>query len=242
MFPASSSDDEHDILQHPAAQCRDRSPNEALEKADASHAKHEPEARGNASAQPRQGIQRPRPLPPLPPQRWESRDAILHASVAESSQRESFKDLLRTIQKQENIEARLFCWERLYDETPVYCSQAYMQEDTGKLFYVPEVGKIMASKLRWGMCLYLKAGFREDLPRYHLVHGTLTSPLVPMENQQGPIVRKAIAETMSWSTEEASMLKVFKRHIETQLFLTSRHSQPETTPQGFNITFLLLQN
>ena len=125
MFPASSSDDEHDILQHPAAQCRDRSPNEALEKADASHAKHEPEARGNASAQPRQGIQRPRPLPPLPPQRWESRDAILHASVAESSQRESFKDLLRTIQKQENIEARLFCWERLYDETPVYCSQAY---------------------------------------------------------------------------------------------------------------------
>lgn len=155
MFPASSSDDEHDILQHPAAQCRDRSPNEALEKADASHAKHEPEARGNASAQPRQGIQRPRPLPPLPPQRWESRDAILHASVAESSQRESFKDLLRTIQKQENIEARLFCWERLYDETPVYCSQAYMQEDTGELFYVPEVGKIMASKLRWGMCLYL---------------------------------------------------------------------------------------
>ena len=40
------------------------------------------------------------------------------------------------------------------------------------------------------------AGFRTDLPRLHLLHGTIATPLVPMENQEGPIVRQAILETM----------------------------------------------
>ena len=96
-----------------------------------------------------------------------------------------------------------------------------MQEDTGEIVYGPEIAKIMASKLRWGMCLYLKPGFREDLPRYHLVHGTLTSQLVAMENQQGPIVRKAITDTMSWTAEEARMLQVFKRQIAACLLLST---------------------
>ncbi|CAE7543102.1 unnamed protein product, partial [Symbiodinium sp. CCMP2592] len=202
MFPASSSEDEQDTVRHPAAQCPDR------EQAS------EPQARVNAAAQAPQAGPRPRPLKKAGLSKaWDAKDAILRSSLAESAERQSFKELLGKIQKEENIEARLFVWERLYDETPTYCSQGYLQEDTGEIVYIPETGKIMASKLRWGMCLYLKPGFREDLPRYHLVHGTLTSPLVAMENQQGPIVRKTIMDTMSWSAEEARMLEVFKMQI-----------------------------
>ena len=203
MFPASSSEDEQDTVQHAAK---------------AAEPEARVQARVNASAEAPQGAPRPRPLKtPALSQARDGKDAILRASVAESAEREGFKELLRMIQKEENIEARLLVWERLYDETPAYISNGYMQEDTGEIVYGPEIGKIMASKLRWGMCLYLKPGFREDLPRHHLVHGTLTT----LENQQGPIVRKAITERMSWTTEEARMLQVFKRQIAACLLLST---------------------
>ena len=179
--------------------------------------------------QPQQSPQpQSRPRPPAPVEhtvngrKTKPRDAIIRASLAEEQQRKSFKELLSAVVHGVEtglLEARLFCWERLYDETPTYCTAAYLQE-TGDLLYSSESSKVMASKLRLGMCLYLKPGVRGDLPRYHLLHGTLSTPLVPMENQQGPIVRKAIVDSMCWSSEEASMLKVFARKIAPELIIS----------------------